>query len=244
MMSGFMRRCITQGGSWHGLGPGAAMSLCVLFAGCGGYESNFSCKGYPDQATCESVSEAYEKRFAAGQKVTQYTKDQKDASHDTSGNSGPGQAPSPMVFSGKPDSAVGKPVITPASALRVTVFPWKDTKKRLHDQSRHYLIVDEPDFIFGHMTQGVSPGSSSGHGKDLYPRMGRMVEKRDGKRNSSGNAAVNAMTENIPEAGQRAAPMPVNPLGSGGIMPQGFPQLPQSGGAANYLTDDGQLPPQ
>ena len=70
-----------------------------------------------------------------------------------------------------------------------------------------------------------------------------MVEKRDGKRNSSGNAAVNAMTENIPEVGQRSAPMPVNPLGSGGIMPQGFPQLPQSGGA-NYLTDDGQLPPQ
>ena len=32
--------------------------------------------------------------------------------------------------------------------------------------------------------------------------------------------------------------MSVNPLGSGGIMPQGFPQLPQTG-ASNYLTDDG-----
>ena len=243
MISGYRRHYITQAGSWHGWGAGAAMGMCVLLGGCGGYESNFSCKGYPDQATCESVSEAYEKRFAAGEKVRQYTKDPKDAVQDTSGSSGPGQAPPPIVFSGKPDSAIGKPVITPASALRVTIFPWKDTKKRLHDQSRHYLIVDEPDFIFGHMTQGVSPGSSSGHGKDLYPRMGRMVEKRDGKRNSSGNAAVNAMTENIPEVGQRSAPMPVNPLGSGGIMPQGFPQLPQSGGA-NYLTDDGQLPPQ
>ena len=35
----------------------------------------------------------------------------------------------------------------------------------------------------GHRTHGagVSAGSSSGHGKDLYPRMGRMVEKRDGR---------------------------------------------------------------
>ena len=243
MMSGYMRRYITRGGSWHGLGSGVAISVCVLLAACGGYESNFSCKGYPDQATCESVSEAYEKRFAAGQRATQYTKDQKDAAQDTNASSGPGQAPPPMVFSGKPDSAVGKPVITPASALRVTVFPWKDTKKRLHDQSRHYLIVDEPDFIFGHMAQGVSAGSSSGHGKDLYPRMGRMVEKRDGKRSPNGNAAANAMTENIPEIGQRSSPMPGNPLGSGGIMPQGVPQLPQPGGA-NYLTEDGPLPPQ
>ncbi len=243
MMSGYMRRYITRGGPWHGLGSGAAMGVCVLMAGCGGYESNFSCKGYPDQATCESVSEAYEKRFAAGQKVTQYTKDQKDAAQNTSVSAGPGQAPPPMIFSGKPDSVIGKPVITPASALRVTVFPWKDTKKRLHDQSRHYLIVDEPDFTFGHVTQGGGGGASSGHGKDLYPRMGRMVEKRDGKRSPTGNAATNAMTENIPEVGQRSAPMPGNPLGSGGIMPQGFPQLPQSGGA-NYLTDDGPLPPQ
>ena len=243
MMSGYMRRYITRGGSWHGLGSGVAISVCVLLAACGGYESNFSCKGYPDQATCESVSEAYEKRFAAGQRATQYTKDQKDAAQDTNASSGPGQAPPPMVFSGKPDSAIGKPVITPASALRVTVFPWKDTKKRLHDQSRHYLIVDEPDFIFGHMAQGVSAGSSSGHGKDLYPRMGRMVEKRDGKRSPNGNAAANAMTENIPEIGQRSSPMPGNPLGSGGTMPQGVPQLPQPGGA-NYLTDDGPLPPQ
>ena len=243
MMSGYMRRYITRGGSWHGLGSGVAISVCVLLAGCGGYESNFSCKGYPDQATCESVSEAYEKRFAAGQRATQYTKDQKDAAQNTSVSAGPGQAPPPMIFSGKPDSVIGKPVITPASALRVTVFPWKDTKKRLHDQSRHYLIVDEPDFIFGHMAQGVSAGSSSGHGKDLYPRMGRMVEKRDGKRSPNGNAAANAMTENIPEIGQRSSPMPGNPLGSGGIMPQGVPQLPQPGGA-NYLTDDGPLPPQ
>jgi type IV conjugative transfer system lipoprotein TraV len=155
MMSGYIRRYITRGGSWYGLGSGVAMGLSVLLAGCGGYESNFSCKGYPDQATCESVSEAYEKRFSAGQKVTQYTKDQKGAwtRHQRS-SSGPGQAPPPMIFSGKPDSAIGKPVITPVSALRVTVFPWKDTKKRLHDQSRHYLIVDEPDFIFGHMDAG------------------------------------------------------------------------------------------
>ena len=243
MMSGYIRRYIARGESWYSLGSGAAMGLSVLLAGCGGYESNFSCKGYPDQATCESVSEAYEKRFSAGQKVTQYTKDQKGVGQDTSSSSGPGQVTPPMIFSGKPDSAIGKPVITPVSALRVTVFPWKDTKKRLHDQSRHYLIVDEPDFIFGHTAQGVSAGSSSGHGKDLYPRMGRMVEKRDGKRTPSGNAAANAMTENVPEVGQRSAPMSVNPLGSGGIMPQGFPQLPQTG-ASNYLTDDGPLPPQ
>ena len=70
MMSGYIRRYITRGGSWYGLGSGVAMGLSVLLAGCGGYESNFSCKGYPDQATCESVSEAYEKRFSAGQKVT------------------------------------------------------------------------------------------------------------------------------------------------------------------------------
>jgi type IV conjugative transfer system lipoprotein TraV len=225
-------------GPWGSYGP-----VCPL-AGCGGYESNFSCKGYPDQATCESVSEAYEKRFAAGQKVTQYTKDQKDASHDTSGQAqGLVRPRPPMVFSGKPDSAVGKPVITPASALRVTVFPWKDTKKRLHDQSRHYLIVDEPDFIFGHMAQGVSPGSSSGHGKDLYPRMGRMVEKRDGKRNSQWERG--GERHDGEHSGSRAA------LGADARESSwfwrhhaaGLSAAPQSGGA-NYLTDDGQLPPQ
>ncbi len=181
MMSGYMRRYITRGGPWHGLGSGAAMGVCVLMAGCGGYESNFSCKGYPDQATCESVSEAYEKRFAAGQKVTQYTKDQKDAAQNTSVSAGPGQAPPPMIFSGKPDSVIGKPVITPASALRVTVFPWKDTKKRLHDQSRHYLIVDEPDFTFGHVTQGGVVGQVQGMARICIREWGEWSRNETGR---------------------------------------------------------------
>jgi len=243
MMSWCLRCHFRRRGSWNRLVRGTAVGMCVLLGACGGYESNFSCKGYPDQATCESVSEAYEKRFAAGQKATQYTKDKKGEYQPTDSETELGQAHPPMVFSGRADSAIGKPVITPASALRVTVFPWKDTKKRLHDQSRHYLIVDEPDFIFGRTTQSVGAGSTTGQTRDIYPRMGRMVERRDGRKAPVGNQAVGAMAESLPEVGQRSAPMPGSPLGPAGIMPQGFPQLPQSG-PANYLTDDGALPPQ
>ena len=42
------------------------VSGAVLLTGCGGYESNFSCKGYPDTPYCKSVSDAYADRLIPG----------------------------------------------------------------------------------------------------------------------------------------------------------------------------------
>lgn len=45
---------------------GLALYLLGTLTACGGVQSDFSCKGYPDQAICESVSMAYANRFDDG----------------------------------------------------------------------------------------------------------------------------------------------------------------------------------
>lgn len=218
-------------------GLGAVIVVAMLMTACGGYKSDFSCKGYPDVALCKSVSDVYNDRFEPSQKVVQKNG---DSDHSRGAKPEP-DVPAVGAFAGRAESFIGKPIIKPAKSLRIWIAPWKDAKKRLHEATLVYQVVEEADFVYGHSTSGKGI-TTSGRTREFLPRAAKMVEPRDpNKKSASGNAAIrNMLPENgVHDDGHAPAQSSMLPT-----LPQGLPQMPQApqnGGRPN-LMDDGPLP--
>lgn len=167
------------------VGTGVMAMVLVLLSGCG-YQSQFSCKGYPESASCRSVSENFDRRFEPSPPSQDLTQE----SHGRN-PTGPreGFPPAPPL-AGTIDSYLGKPVLVPADVLRVWIAPYQDSKGRLHDSAQLYVVLSEAHFVYGHrqgmrrVPHGARPGA------DFLPKTSRMVERASrGKTGGTGAAS-------------------------------------------------------
>lgn len=215
-------------------------TAAVLLTGCGGYESNFSCKGYPDTPYCKSVSDAYANRLSP----SPASADQVNGRQDHGASAVQPSLPTENAMAGKAESMLGKPILKPARSFQAWVAPWKDSKRRLHESSIVYVVVENNEFVYGHMT-GKATGAKGGRPRDLYPRKGRMVEEVGGRK---GSALQSGSTPALPSK----APGPSSSYddsftggsapGAGmSSTPQGHPVMPPSASPNPYLIDDGPL---
>lgn len=222
---------------------GLALLLLGTLTACGGgYQSDFSCKGYPDQAICESVSMAYANRFDKPAMVTE--KHGGNSSSDHADSKAAQDLPLPVngAFAGRAESFLGKPIVTPAKTLQVWIAPWQDAKGRLHEATIVYQVVEGPRFVYGHQFggKGASP-SSYGRSREFIPRNSRMVEPPSTRNRAGGPAAASALStvqSQEPVGGPTGGaerPSTMSPL------PQGLPQMPVPGGASPYMLEDGPL---
>lgn len=216
---------------------GAISVGAMLLTACGGYKSEFSCKGYPDVALCKSVSDVYSDRFEPTPKVVQ-----KNGETEHGSTAKPeADVPAVGAFAGRAESFIGKPIMKPARSLRTWIAPWKDAKKRLHEATVVYQVVEEADFVYGHSTVGKG-SSARGRTREFLPRAAKMVETRDpNKKSMSGNAAMRSpMPDSDTHGEAHTAPAPPTALPA---LPQGLPQMPQGQSTTRpNLMDDGPLP--
>jgi type IV conjugative transfer system lipoprotein TraV len=220
----------------------ALLLLGTLTACGGGYQSEFSCKGYPDQAICESVSNAYANRFDKPAKVTE--KHGGDSSSDHGVSKAAQDFPLPVngAFAGRAESFLGKPIVTPPKTLQVWIAPWQDAKGRLHEATIVYQVVEGPRFVYGHQMGGKGAVTSSyGRSREFIPRNSRMVEPPSTRNRAGGPATASALSTvqaHEPTGGPTSGaerPPTMSPL------PQGLPQMPVPGGASPYMLEDGPL---
>lgn len=167
------------------VGSGVMAMVLVLLSGCG-YQSQFSCKGYPESASCRSVSENFDRRFEPSPPSQDLT--QESDSRSPSGSRHVIQPAPPLA--GTIDSYLGKPVLVPADVLRVWIAPYQDSKGRLHDSAQLYVVLSEAHFVYGHrqgmrrVPHGARPGA------DFLPKTLRMVERASrGKTGGTGAAS-------------------------------------------------------
>jgi hypothetical protein len=183
------------------------------------------------------VSGVYNDRFEPSAKVVQ-----KNGEPERASPSKPeADVPAVMAYAGRAESFLGKPIIKPARSLRTWIAPWKDAKKRLHEATVVYQMVEDADFVYGHSTAGKG-ASATGRIREFLPRAAKMVESRDpNKKSLGGNAAVrNVMPESESHGDTHATTPPPTALPT---LPQGLPQMPQSQLPTRpNLMDDGPLP--
>lgn len=220
---------------------GALISMSALLTGCGGYESNFSCKGYPDTPYCKSVSDAYANRFTAGP----VSSDQVNGRADHVAGGVEPSLPMNNAMAGKAESMLGKPILKPARSFQAWVAPWKDSKRRLHESSIVYVVVENNEFVYGHMT-GKATGAKGGRPRELYPRKGRMVEEAGMKRGSAIQSGSQPSLPSKPSAPQSSSYddsfMGGASAGAGtSSLPQGLPTMPPTTSSNPYLVDEGPL---
>ena len=220
---------------------GLALLLLGTLTACGGgYHSDFSCKGYPDQAICESVSNAYANRFDKPAKVTE--KHGGNSSSDHADLNAAPNLPLPIngAFAGRAESFLGKPIVTSPKTLQVWIAPWQDAKGRLHEATIVYQVVEGPRFVYGHQFGGTGAAASSyGRSREFIPRNSRMVEPPGTRHRAGGPASASALSTvqsheptGSPTGGGERPPT-MSPLS------QGLPQMPVPGGASPYMLEDG-----
>lgn len=216
------------------------VSGAFLLTGCGGYESNFSCKGYPDTPYCKSVSDAYADRLIPGGSSIDQGKGRGEHASSVAEPS----LPTNNAMAGKAESMLGKPILKPARSFQAWVAPWKDSKRRLHESSIVYVVVENNEFVYGHMT-GKASGTKGARSREFYPRKGRMVEEAGMKK---GSAIQSGSTPGLPSKSAPPSSSTEDSFmggGSGGVgsspMPQGLPSMPSSASSNPYLVDEGSL---
>lgn len=225
--------------------------LVFMLAGCGGYESNFACKGYPDEPLCKSVSNVYADRFdPARPLIDAQKKDQSTSANASHAQENSGALSQNPAIAGKAESYLGKPILRAPRSFQAWVSPWRDGKGRLHEASVVYVAPDGGEFLYGHPA-GKSSGVR-GSSRELYPRRGRMVEDIAKKSTTASSSSSAGSSNAAPsKAGSAAgfddlfspsAPPAASGPSPGGFVPQGFPQpgsAPALGGPSGsaYMTD-------
>lgn len=230
---------------WRQVGLGLGV---LLLAGCGGYESNFSCKGYADESWCRPVSDVYANRFTPGSLTAdiEKAKQAKQGRGDGNGKAEP-SLPTDNAMAGKVETMLGKPIVKPARTFQAWIAPWKDDKRRLHEAQVVYVIVENSEFIYGHRAGSAKTMGSKRRSRDLFPRKGRMVEEV-GMRKGTGAGVSSSSLQSKPGAQSNTlsefdepGPSLGNQTPSAPI-PQGFPsQSPSGPRTSPYLVDDGPL---
>jgi conjugal transfer pilus assembly protein TraV len=219
-----------------------SIALGIVLTSCGGYESTFSCKGYPDTPYCKSVSDAYASRLTP----SSTTSDPANGRTDRSSAVNERSLPTNNAMAGRAESILGQPILKPARSFQAWVAPWKDSKRRLHESSIVYVVVQDNEFVYGHMT-GKASGTKGERSRELYPRKGRMVEDvgmRKTLANPSGSTPPLPSKTSPPSPNSSADETYMGPgagVDGSPSMPQGLPVLPTGSPSTPYLIDESAL---
>lgn len=147
----------------------AAIVAPSLLTGCsslGMGKSEFSCKA-PDGVSCQSVSGVYanaiDNNLPSQHEGAQIVKNEHYFDSDEVGGFEIKDEGDKKVINKvrgklvKPPSMVnyqGQEILKNEKVMRITVFPWKDEDKVLHDKSYVYMIVEDSEWKKPHTTEG------------------------------------------------------------------------------------------
>jgi conjugal transfer pilus assembly protein TraV len=164
--AGAKRRVVTRAGlvagSW-------AAGLAVSLAGC--INTEFGCKGYPEGARCQAVSQVVAQDPAeTGGWLTATGGRAGSASVD----GGAGSAEADRATGGRPVVGealiqLGKPILKAPEVVRIWLAPWRDDRNRLHEARYVYVMSTETEWAYtGPRVRSARRGG--GGGAVLVPR--------------------------------------------------------------------------
>jgi conjugal transfer pilus assembly protein TraV len=142
----------------------ATLGLSVL-AGC--INTEFGCKGYPEGARCQAVSQVLAQ---APEETGGYLSETGARASGTPGGEANGARAAASGAKSGGDAAVigpaplelGKPIVRPPQVVRAWLAPWRDSQDRLHEASYVYIMVEPAEWAYTGPTLGVSRRARSG----------------------------------------------------------------------------------
>jgi type IV conjugative transfer system lipoprotein TraV len=124
--------------------------MSLVLPACGHYKSDFSCKGYPDNAVCLSTTQVYERRHE------QLTTMKGNEGGTTSSKPALASADRVAAIAGQTEFHMGQPNVSQPVVLQVWVAPWRDSKNNLHEAQIVYAMVEASDWLYGRRPKGVT----------------------------------------------------------------------------------------
>lgn len=171
----------------------------ILAAGC--INTDFACKGYPDNPICRPVSEVYSMGPA-----------QRGDLPTDSGRAPDKSANSVRNSIGDPASAIDNPLVRQAQVMRVWLSPWRDERDRLHDAAYVYILLSPAEWVY----TGPTAATKSFNGSTALPSP--PPDQDDRNRSPAVNRTANA---NAPAAPTTAPSSTTRPSASSPSLPSG-----------------------
>lgn len=229
----------------------ASLASLVLFAlallsGC--INTEFGCKGYPDGAQCQAVSQvlALDPTETGGY----LSRDGESASQaQRTGSAGGEQA-----VMGQAPMQLGQPIVRAPEVVRVWLAPWRDDQDRLHEASYIYLMLTPAEWAYRGPTLGKSRRDRNRAGVSALPLApGDRSHGADAKASALPSAAVRptpqaagvlpASQSSSAASVQKSSSAPAATQGTGagsvlmvpgpqGVRPVPLPQIPSSSGSS------------
>lgn len=195
----------------------------LSLTGCGHYNSDFGCKGYPEGSFCRPTTEIYANRH---QQLTKMKDDNGNGDHAPSvGSSASDRV---AAVAGQTEMQLGQPNIKPPQVMGVWIAPWRDGRNFLHEASLVYAIVEPADWTYGRKPKGMDKAGSGG--SVFAPFMSRkMVEAQASSGKNGGPNGGQPMMTPVPSAQpvQASPPIPSPSQDQTAILRQLQSQLPQ-----------------
>lgn len=121
--------------------------LGLSIAGC--INTEFGCKGYPEGAQCQAVSQvaALDPTETGGYLSEGRSRRNHQAGSVVAGTEGERRAGDAVVV-GQPAMQLGKPIVRPPEVVRAWLAPWRDEQDRLHEASYVYIMVTPAEWAY------------------------------------------------------------------------------------------------
>lgn len=123
--------------------------MSLVLPACGHYKSDFSCKGYPDNAVCLSTTQVYERRHE------QLTSMKGNEGGNSTSKPSAASADRVAAIAGQTEFHLGQPNVSQPVVLQVWIAPWRDSKNNLHEAQLVYAMVESSDWLYGRRPKGV-----------------------------------------------------------------------------------------
>jgi conjugal transfer pilus assembly protein TraV len=167
-----------------------SLVLVAMLPGC--INTGFSCKGYPEEARCQAVSQvlAQDPTETGG-----YLTESGAPAHEAPSNgsnarsAGNGRHHRPesgdVAVVGPAPLELGKPIVHPPHVIRAWLAPWRDHQDRLHEASYVYIMIDPAEWAYTGPTLGLR--RQDRRGATALPRAPEDRPMPSGRERASGN---------------------------------------------------------
>lgn len=135
------------------MGSAGIMIAALAMPGC--INTEFGCKGYPEGAQCQAVSQVaaldptetggYLSEGRPRRSRSEMTAEA--AAGDRGRTEGERRAGDAAVV-GQPAMQLGKPIVRPPEVVRAWLAPWRDEQDRLHEASYVYIMVTPAEWAY------------------------------------------------------------------------------------------------
>lgn len=144
-----------------------AMGLVGGLAGC--ISTEFGCKGYPEGASCQAVSQvvAQDPAETGGWLTAEGGRAGSAAVDGDARSASEDRAPGGRPVVGEALIQLGKPILKAPEVVRVWLAPWRDERNRLHEARYVYVMSTETEWAY---TGPRVRSARRGGGTVLVPR--------------------------------------------------------------------------